>query len=225
MPGSSEPDKCKAQIEGGIIMGISLSSKEQITLTARYNNAIMTTTNLLRMQEVPDSIEQVLSRLANGASRRWAKPSTPQAGPLRTPRLTANALRHLPHPRTVLYWTVKVFLVNAKVECHWGKLRYKLYLIQRLFQDATEPQNVCKPTKIEMMSLSDIKEPTLFWLTSEWKRLETISITKTSKYCTYHWSRWTIGNSYGNLKEEVDKAKKERRYSAWALFSYLNHLK
>ena len=56
-----QPDNVKAQMEGGIIMGMSSVLKEQITLVdGEVQQSNFQDYQLLRMQDVPDSIETVI---------------------------------------------------------------------------------------------------------------------------------------------------------------------
>ncbi|MDX1333903.1 MAG: molybdopterin cofactor-binding domain-containing protein, partial [Robiginitalea sp.] len=56
-----QPDNIKAQMEGGIIMGMSSVLKEQITIVdGRVQQTNFDTYQLLRMQEIPEHIETVI---------------------------------------------------------------------------------------------------------------------------------------------------------------------
>ncbi len=101
-----QPDNVKAQMEGGIIMGMSSVFKERITIEdGRVLESNFDTYPLLRMQEIPDSIETYLI----------ASPAHPEGvGETATPmvacavanaflKLTGKRLRHLPFtPERVL---------------------------------------------------------------------------------------------------------------------------
>ncbi|MCK5442321.1 MAG: xanthine dehydrogenase family protein molybdopterin-binding subunit [Maribacter sp.] len=94
-----QPDNVKAQMEGGIIMGMSSVLNEQITVV----NGVIQQTNyhdypLLRMQDIPDSIETTLissSEVPQGVGET----ATPMvAGAIANAffSLTGKRLRHLP---------------------------------------------------------------------------------------------------------------------------------
>ena len=101
-----QPDNVKAQMEGGIIMGMSSVLKEQITIEngkvqqSNYHNY-----PLLRMQDIPDSIETVLLD-SNEIPEGVGETATPMvAGAIANAflKLTGKRLRHLPFtPERVL---------------------------------------------------------------------------------------------------------------------------
>jgi isoquinoline 1-oxidoreductase beta subunit len=94
-----QPDNVKAQMEGGIIMGISSVLKEQITLVdgqvqqSNYDNY-----PLLRMQEVPDIIEMVIIPSAEHPEGVGETATPMVAGAIANAflKLTGKRLRHLP---------------------------------------------------------------------------------------------------------------------------------
>ena len=101
-----QPDNVKAQMEGGVIMGISSVLKEQITVVdgqvqqSNYNDY-----QLLRMQEVPDSIETVILSSAEHPEGVGETATPMVAGAIANAflRLTGKRLRHLPFtPERVL---------------------------------------------------------------------------------------------------------------------------
>ena len=101
-----QPDNVKAQMEGGVIMGISSVLKEQITVVdgqvqqRNYNDY-----QLLRMQEVPDSIETVILSSAEHPEGVGETATPMVAGAIANAflRLTGKRLRHLPFtPERVL---------------------------------------------------------------------------------------------------------------------------
>lgn len=101
-----QPDNVKAQMEGGVIMGISSVLKEQITVVdgqvqqRNYNDY-----QLLRMQEVPDSIETVILPSAEHPEGVGETATPMVAGAIANAflRLTGKRLRHLPFtPERVL---------------------------------------------------------------------------------------------------------------------------
>jgi isoquinoline 1-oxidoreductase beta subunit len=101
-----QPDNVKAQMEGGIIMGISSVLKEQITLVdGQVQQRNYDDYQLLRMQEVPDSIETVIIS-ATEHPEGVGETATPMvAGAIANAflRLTGKRLRHLPFtPERVL---------------------------------------------------------------------------------------------------------------------------
>jgi isoquinoline 1-oxidoreductase beta subunit len=101
-----QPDNVKAQMEGGIIMGMSSVLKEQITIVdGKIQQSNFDTYQLLRMEDIPDSIETFMI----------ASPAPPRGvGESGTPlvacaianaflRLTGKRIRHLPFtPERVL---------------------------------------------------------------------------------------------------------------------------
>lgn len=100
------PDNVKAQMEGGIIMGISSSLKEQITIVdGKVQQANFHEYELLRMEDVPDDIETFLIS-SNSHPEGVGETATPMvacaiANAFLT--LTGKKLRHLPFtPERVL---------------------------------------------------------------------------------------------------------------------------
>lgn len=101
-----QPDNVKAQMEGGIIMGMSSVFNERITIVngevqqSNYHNY-----PLLRMQDVPDSIETVLiesEEIPQGVGET-ATPMVAGAVANAFLKLTGKKLRHLPFtPERVL---------------------------------------------------------------------------------------------------------------------------
>ena len=101
-----QPDNVKAQMEGGIIMGMSSVLKEQITIVnGRVQQSNYHDYNLLRMQDVPDSIETVIlesAEVPEGVGET-ATPMVACAIANAFLRLTGKPLRHLPFsPERVL---------------------------------------------------------------------------------------------------------------------------
>jgi isoquinoline 1-oxidoreductase beta subunit len=94
-----QPDNIKAQMEGGIIMGLSSVLKERITLVngqvqeSNYDNY-----PLLRMQEVPESIETVILPSAKHPEGVGETATPMVAGAIANAflKLTGKRLRHLP---------------------------------------------------------------------------------------------------------------------------------
>jgi isoquinoline 1-oxidoreductase beta subunit len=100
------PDNVKAQMEGGIIMGISSALKEQITISdGKVQQANFHEYELLRMEDVPDEIETFLIS-SNSHPEGVGETATPMvacaiANAFLT--LTGKKLRHLPFtPERVL---------------------------------------------------------------------------------------------------------------------------
>lgn len=101
-----QPDNVKAQMEGGIIMGMSSVLKEQITIKeGRVEQSNYHNYPLLRMQDVPESIETVLLD-SNEIPEGVGETATPMAaGAIANAflKLTGKRLRHLPFtPERVL---------------------------------------------------------------------------------------------------------------------------
>ncbi len=94
-----QPDNVKAQMEGGIIMGISSVLKEQITIEdGRVQQSNFNDYEVLRMQDVPDSIETVLID-SNEHPEGVGETATPMvAGAVANAflKLTGKKLTHLP---------------------------------------------------------------------------------------------------------------------------------
>jgi len=93
------PDNVKAQMEGGIMMGISSVLKEKITIEdGLVKQSNFNDYSLLRMQDVPDSIETILIE-SSEAPQGVGETSTPMvAGAIANAflKLTGKHLRHLP---------------------------------------------------------------------------------------------------------------------------------
>ncbi|MCX2718596.1 xanthine dehydrogenase family protein molybdopterin-binding subunit [Lentiprolixibacter aurantiacus] len=101
-----QPDNVKAQMEGGIIMGMSSVLNEQITIKdGRVEQSNYHNYPLLRMQDVPDSIETVLID-SNEIPEGVGETATPMvAGAIANAflKLTGKRLRHIPFtPERVL---------------------------------------------------------------------------------------------------------------------------
>ena len=94
-----QPDNVVAQMEGGIIMGMSSVLKEQITIVdGRVQQSNYHDYPLLRIDEIPDSIETVLidsSEIPEGVGET-ATPMVAGAIANAFLRLTGKSLRHLP---------------------------------------------------------------------------------------------------------------------------------
>jgi len=101
-----QPDNIKAQMEGGIIMGISSVLKEQITIVdGRVQQSNFDTYQLLRMQEIPESIETVIipSTARPEGVGETATPMVACAIANAFLKLTGKRLRHMPFtPQRVL---------------------------------------------------------------------------------------------------------------------------
>jgi isoquinoline 1-oxidoreductase beta subunit len=100
------PDNVKAQIEGGLIMGMSSVLKEQITIEdGRVQQSNYNDYPLLRMQEVPDAIETYLIE-SEAHPEGVGETATPMAAPAIANaflKLTGKRLRHMPFtPERVL---------------------------------------------------------------------------------------------------------------------------
>jgi isoquinoline 1-oxidoreductase beta subunit len=101
-----QPDNVKAQMEGGIIMGMSSVLREQITIEdGRVQQSNYHDYPLLRMQDIPDSIETVLID-SNEIPEGVGETATPMvAGAIANAflKLTGKHLRHIPFtPERVL---------------------------------------------------------------------------------------------------------------------------
>ncbi len=101
-----QPDNVKAQMEGGIIMGMSSVLKEQITVVnGEVQQSNFHDYSLLRMQDVPDSIETKLIE-STETPQGVGETATPMvAGAIANAflKLTGKRLRHLPFtPERVL---------------------------------------------------------------------------------------------------------------------------
>jgi len=94
-----QPNNVKAQMEGGIIMGMSSVLKEQITIVdGQVQQSNFHDYSLLRMQEVPDSIETAFipsSEKPEGVGET-ATPMVAGAIANAFLKLTGKHLRHLP---------------------------------------------------------------------------------------------------------------------------------
>ncbi len=94
-----QPDNVKAQMEGGIIMGISSALKERISVVdGRIQQSNFDDYSLLRMQDSPDSIETVF--IPSGETPQGVgETATPMvAGAIANAflQLTGKHLRHMP---------------------------------------------------------------------------------------------------------------------------------
>lgn len=101
-----QPDNVKAQMEGGIIMGMSSVLKERVTVVnGEVQQSNFHDYSLLRMQDVPDSIETKLIESAE-TPQGVGETATPiVAGAIANAflKLTGKRLRHLPFtPERVL---------------------------------------------------------------------------------------------------------------------------
>lgn len=101
-----QPDNVKAQIEGGIIMGMSSVLKEQITIVdGRVVQSNFHDYNLLRIQDIPETIEAFLIS-SNENPEGVGETATPMVACCIANaflRLTGKHLRHLPFtPERVL---------------------------------------------------------------------------------------------------------------------------
>ncbi|ASO04114.1 xanthine dehydrogenase family protein molybdopterin-binding subunit [Arenibacter algicola] len=101
-----QPDNVKAQMEGGIIMGMSSVLKEQITIVdGQVQQSNYHDYQLLRIQDIPDSIETVIlesSEIPEGVGET-ATPMVACAIANAFLKLTGKPLRHLPFsPERVL---------------------------------------------------------------------------------------------------------------------------
>ncbi|MEP3209115.1 MAG: molybdopterin cofactor-binding domain-containing protein [Maribacter sp.] len=94
-----QPENVKAQMEGGILMGISSVLKEQITIVdGKVQQSNFHDYNLLRMQETPDSIQTSLIQ-STETPEGVGETATPMvAGAIANAffKLTGKRLRHLP---------------------------------------------------------------------------------------------------------------------------------
>lgn len=101
-----QPDNVKAQMEGGIIMGISSALKERISVVnGQVQQRNFNDYSLLRMQDAPDSIETVLipSRETPQGVGETATPMVAGAIANAFLHLTGKHLRHMPFtPERVL---------------------------------------------------------------------------------------------------------------------------
>lgn len=101
-----QPDNIKAQMEGGVIMGMSSVLKEQITIVnGRVQQSNFDTYQLLRMEEIPESIETTIlpsSERPEGVGET-ATPMVACAIANAFLKLTGKHLRHIPFtPERVL---------------------------------------------------------------------------------------------------------------------------
>jgi isoquinoline 1-oxidoreductase beta subunit len=101
-----QPDNIRAQMEGGILMGMSSVLKEQITIVdGRVQQSNFHDYALLRMQEIPDSIETVILPSAERPEGVGETATPMVAGAIANAflRLTGKRLRHMPFtPQRVL---------------------------------------------------------------------------------------------------------------------------
>ena len=101
-----QPDNVIAQMEGGVLMGMSSVLKEQITIEdGRVQQSNFDSYPLLRMQEVPDSVEVALlpSREHPQGVGETGTPLVACAIANAFLKLTGKRLRHLPFtPQRVL---------------------------------------------------------------------------------------------------------------------------
>ncbi|MBT8321699.1 MAG: molybdopterin-dependent oxidoreductase, partial [Eudoraea sp.] len=100
------PDNVKAQLEGGIIMGMSSVLKEQLTIKdGKVQQTNFDNYHLLRMEDVPESIETAIID-SNGHPQGVGESGTPLVAPAIANAflaLTGKRLRHLPFtPERVL---------------------------------------------------------------------------------------------------------------------------
>lgn len=94
-----QPDNVKAQMEGGIVMGLSSVLKEQITIVdGQVQQRNYDDYPLLLMQEVPDSIETVILPSAEHPEGVGETATPMVAGAIANAflKLTGKRLRHLP---------------------------------------------------------------------------------------------------------------------------------
>ncbi|NNE76449.1 MAG: molybdopterin-dependent oxidoreductase, partial [Pricia sp.] len=94
-----QPDNVKAQMEGGIIMGMSSVLKEQITfVNGQVQQSNYHDYQLLRMEDVPDSIETALIESSEHPEGVGETATPIVAGAIANAflRLTGKKLRHLP---------------------------------------------------------------------------------------------------------------------------------
>lgn len=101
-----QPDNVKAQMEGGIIMGMSSVLKEQITIVdGKVQQSNFHDYNLLRFQDIPESIETAIipsTEIPEGVGET-ATPMVAGAIANAFLKLTGKRLRHLPFtPERVL---------------------------------------------------------------------------------------------------------------------------
>ena len=94
-----QPDNVKAQMEGGIIMGMSSVLKEQITIVdGKVQQSNFHDYNLLRMQDIPENIETAIlesTEVPEGVGET-ATPMVACAIANAFLKLTGKPLRHLP---------------------------------------------------------------------------------------------------------------------------------
>ncbi len=97
-----QPDNVKAQMEGGIIMGISSALKEQLTIAdGRVQQSNFHDYQILRMNEMPDSVETALIESTESPQGVGESGTPLVAGAVANAffRLTGKRLRHLPFSR------------------------------------------------------------------------------------------------------------------------------
>jgi isoquinoline 1-oxidoreductase subunit beta len=101
-----QPDNVKAQMEGGIIMGISSVLKEQITIeNGKVQQSNFNDYQILRMEDCPDSIETALIASTEDPVGIGETATPMVAGAIANAflKLTGKKLRHLPFtPERVL---------------------------------------------------------------------------------------------------------------------------
>jgi isoquinoline 1-oxidoreductase beta subunit len=97
-----QPDNVKAQMEGGIIMGISSVLKEQLTIEdGRVQQTNFNDYPILRMDEIPDSVETALMESGEPPQGVGESGTPLVAGAVANAffSLTGKRLRHLPFSR------------------------------------------------------------------------------------------------------------------------------
>ena len=101
-----QPDNVKAQIEGGIVMGISSVLKEQLTIVnGQIQQSNFNDYQILRMEDIPESIETAIieSREPPRGVGESGTPLVACAIANAFLKLTGKPLRHLPFtPERVL---------------------------------------------------------------------------------------------------------------------------
>lgn len=101
-----QPDNVKAQMEGGIMMGISSALKEQITIeNGRVQQSNFNDYQILRMEDCPDSIETAFIESSENPVGIGETATPMAAGAIANAflKLTGKRLRHIPFtPERVL---------------------------------------------------------------------------------------------------------------------------